>query len=137
MERRSLQLVGHRFGSRVIIAKLPGAPSRWLYRCDCGAEGTVGRHVRESTVCPRCRVVVDCEPGATFGRLTVLRQVPAAGRQGTVWRCRCLCGVETEVRRKDLCHGNTTSCGCLKRETLSTMGRGGAFMRWAGAGRWN
>ena len=66
--------------------------------------------------------------GQRFGRLTVLR------REGTyrnyssdktlpTWRCRCDCGRETVVNGNNLRCGVTQSCGCLRREALSSAMR--------------
>lgn len=65
---------------------------------------------------------------STFGRLTPRFPWFDAKRvQGMRWLCRCLCGNITVARTKDLRNGNTTSCGCLRLETLrSEGGRGRA-----------
>jgi hypothetical protein len=39
----------------------------------------------------------------------------------TSWRCTCSCGAETEVLEGSLRRGRSTSCGCLRREVVSTM----------------
>lgn len=55
--------------------------------------------------------------GERFGRLTV---VEFAGRvnNATVWRCVCDCGTVHKVRKGNLLHGNTRSCGCLQLELV-------------------
>lgn len=54
--------------------------------------------------------------GQTFGRLTVVRPIPARPR--TKWLCVCSCGRETVVNSAShLTSGNTKSCGCLHRES--------------------
>lgn len=58
--------------------------------------------------------------GKRFGRLVALGPVGRAGGEKIVWRCRCDCGKETDVRAGDLCKGNTRSCGCLRREITSS-----------------
>jgi hypothetical protein len=57
------------------------------------------------------------EPGATFGRLTVLRFAETINDQGH-YLCRCACGSETTVRTQSLRAGLTRSCGCLHKDTL-------------------
>lgn len=50
-----------------------------------------------------------------FGRLTVKEEAdPIDGR--VAWRCVCDCGTEVVVKAIYLTTGDTTSCGCVKRE---------------------
>jgi hypothetical protein len=56
--------------------------------------------------------------GRHFGRLRVLALVST--RPTTRWLCRCECGNERIVRRGDLMDGSTQSCGCLRREVVSS-----------------
>ena len=44
-------------------------------------------------------------------------------RRGARWRCRCACGTTLTVRGDSLSSGNTTSCGCAKRELAAEVGR--------------
>jgi hypothetical protein len=54
--------------------------------------------------------------GSIFGRLIAIeRMAPTKCRQA-VWRCRCECGIEKEIRASSLMSGITSSCGCLRRE---------------------
>lgn len=63
------------------------------------------------------------ELGNTYGRLTV---IDFAGTKPTnhgksslaMWLCSCECGRTVVVNGHDLRRGNTTSCGCFKREQL-------------------
>ena len=64
--------------------------------------------------------------GERFGKLTVIR------REGTyfapvkysstrknsnpTWLCKCDCGNYTVVLGRNLTHGGTQSCGCLRKE---------------------
>lgn len=60
--------------------------------------------------------------GQRFGRLVV---VSAADRKDGYarWKCLCDCGATTEARTGDLKHGNTSSCGCLRRELTGNIRR--------------
>jgi len=49
--------------------------------------------------------------GQTFGRWTVLREVPHEPRGKRRWLCRCTCGLEAEVRIDHLRSGTSASCG--------------------------
>lgn len=58
-----------------------------------------------------------------FGRWHVLYRAESitepSGRRVTMWHCRCKCGTERDLRASSLVAGTTTSCGCLKKETLT------------------
>lgn len=59
-----------------------------------------------------------------FGRLTVLFLTNKRSSQGdAVWHCRCDCGNEIDVSTSNLRTSNTKSCGCLKEEHGSNMGK--------------
>lgn len=51
--------------------------------------------------------------GLRFGRLQVIKWEGTDAQRGAMWRCRCDCGNEIIVRRRNLVvKGNTLSCGC-------------------------
>lgn len=54
--------------------------------------------------------------GMTFGRLTVLEDLPGGTRSRRYVRCSCACGSEAVVSVGKLRSGETRSCGCLRRE---------------------
>lgn len=54
--------------------------------------------------------------GKRFGRLTVLAFSRMERLGVAIWTVHCDCGVEKEIRRGHLTHGNAKSCGCLQRE---------------------
>lgn len=53
--------------------------------------------------------------GARFGRWIVLSYEGADARKNRLYRCRCTCGEERTVAGRDLCSGESASCGCLMR----------------------
>lgn len=67
--------------------------------------------------------------GQRFGRLVVIQ------RGGTykhpyntywtqpIWLCQCDCGETCFVNGQNLKQGRTRSCGCLRRETSSAIGK--------------
>ena len=66
--------------------------------------------------------------GHRFGRLTVIEKgTPKGGCTNAVWKCRCDCGNEVEVRSTVLRSGRSKSCGCLRsdywREQKTTHGK--------------
>jgi hypothetical protein len=56
--------------------------------------------------------------GLIIGRLEVIRKSGRAPNGEILWLCRCECGKQTKVLSGCLGNGNTSSCGCLKREQL-------------------
>lgn len=74
--------------------------------------------------------------GKRFGRLIVLRRgdthVFPSGQTCPTWVCICDCGNEVTVLARNLITGNTTSCGCRKRELQTKHGQWGskAYRTW-------
>ncbi len=56
--------------------------------------------------------------GKKFGRWTVLRRAGSSKFRGALWFCRCSCGNEGIKPGGELRRGNTTSCGCRRREVM-------------------
>lgn len=61
--------------------------------------------------------------GLRFGKLTVIEKAGNAKRGGAIWRCKCDCGNEKNVRGADLRSGHTKSCGCIHSEGISIRNR--------------
>jgi hypothetical protein len=59
--------------------------------------------------------------GQRFERLKVIARAPNRGT-GAYWLCRCACGKEKEVLGKHLRRGYIRSCGCFRRDGLTTHG---------------
>ena len=112
-------LAGQRFGRLTALYRLEeksGSSYLWHCRCDCGQETDVRASAllsgnTTSCGCARGREAKDLT-GQRFGRLTVLHRLEGAGG---IWRCRCDCGKETDVRATLLLRGDTTSCGCARK----------------------
>ena len=58
--------------------------------------------------------------GEKYGRLEVKEYVGCSKHGDTEYRCKCDCGNERVVRAYNLRSGNTSSCGCLHKEMLSS-----------------
>lgn len=58
--------------------------------------------------------------GQRFGRLTAINHIGTIAGHA-LWFCVCDCGNQTEVSANSLRSGKTSSCGCLRRETVSAM----------------
>ena len=48
-----------------------------------------------------------------FGRLTPIEKTEERKSGKIIWKCKCDCGNEVNVRSDYLLNGHTTSCGCL------------------------
>ena len=60
--------------------------------------------------------------GQVFGKLTVVEQAGRDKLKKVLWRCKCECGNDTVVISGSLVTGNTTSCGCFLKETITKHG---------------
>lgn len=58
--------------------------------------------------------------GDRFGRLVVIEEAGRNKYSKTLWRCRCDCGTEVISVGNNLVSGNTTSCGCFRRDFLKS-----------------
>lgn len=57
-----------------------------------------------------------------FYRLTLIKATSAKRRSSILWEALCDCGNITLVIPYEVRSGNTTSCGCFKRELLKQIG---------------
>lgn len=132
---KSKDLIGFRFGRLVVVDRL-GPNKRnlvqWRCQCDCGNEtvsvtGNLNSGNSKSCGCARTEALEERNSvdltGREFGRLTVLRKLGSNRNNHAVWECVCICGEKSKVTTGNLTRGNTLSCGCLRREVASEMGR--------------
>ena len=54
--------------------------------------------------------------GERYGRLTAVKYIGSNKGQGSLWLFRCDCGAYVVKMAGNVRHGNTRSCGCLRRE---------------------
>ena len=59
--------------------------------------------------------------GQRYGRLVVIERAGSDREGKSLWRFKCDCGNETTITAKSAKSGNTTSCGCRRRETLKEL----------------
>lgn len=59
--------------------------------------------------------------GQKFGRLTAISSPGKNKHDKRIWLCRCDCGKEIFTIAGDLKSGQSTSCGCLRKETTSRV----------------
>lgn len=136
--RRYQNMIGLRFGKLVVLKQAEdeivknGRHIRWLCRCDCGNEiVTRGTSLRnghtQSCGCLHSESMMGIGlqdiSGQRFGRWTVLyengRLKEPRGRLVPLWRCRCDCGEERDLRAGTLKGGLSLSCGCYKHDYLA------------------
>lgn len=131
---KPLMLTGHQFGRLAVECRAGSRnqQSTWHCRCDCGQSVVVvGKSLRsgqtqscgclrkERTALVGSARTIDLT-GRRFGRLVAQAKEGLATDDEARWRCLCDCGNETCVRSSSLRNGTTQSCGCLRRELLST-----------------
>lgn len=117
--------------------------SSWKCLCDCGKIVEVlSKHLKSgSTKSCGCHksgpdsgtkdnlfMSTDDLIGKKFGRLVVkefydYKQVENNGNKVAFWLCDCDCGNTKITRASLLKNGKSLSCGCLKRENMSKIGR--------------
>jgi hypothetical protein len=61
--------------------------------------------------------------GDKYGRLKVFSYKGKDTNGKSIWNCLCDCGKEKCVRASDLKSGKISSCGCLKKEVNSIIGK--------------
>ena len=143
---RAIDLTNQRFGRLVAIQSVGSRHGNmyWLCECDCGntkeiAANSLRRGTTISCGCYHNEVIKDNLIGKKYGRLTVIAEAGRCGSRGVIWKCRCDCGNETNVKEVCLKSGETKSCGCLHREiskqikTTHGMSRTRLYKEWRNA----
>lgn len=64
--------------------------------------------------------------GQVFTRLTVVQHYGRNAHGHNLWLCNCECGNQKVCNTSDLSTGNTSSCGCLRKETTAKIGKNNA-----------
>lgn len=120
-------LSGRRFGSLIVLSRLPSVNKHtmWLCRCDCGIEKAFEAYnlkhgLSKSCGCSRHKIWKDIA-GKRFGRLIAITRVNSSGY--SKWLCKCDCGSEKVILAASLLSGGTKSCGCLSREVATAKGQ--------------
>lgn len=58
-----------------------------------------------------------------FGRLTAAARAGCTADGHVLWLCRCACGGEVVVRANNLLSQRVQSCGCIRREQSTALGK--------------
>ena len=116
-------LYGQTFG-RLTVLDWEGN-GKWRCRCECGNEILVKTDNLKSGNTKSCGCLQKDRASETsfqslvgqrYGRLVVLERVDNNRFGHVCYNCKCDCGNETIVDAANLRNGNTTSCGCYKKE---------------------
>ena len=100
---------------------------RFYFRCDCGKEIEAngsnvkhGKHKSCGCLNSESRIKVNSKDlvGKKFGRLLVLERNPNGNLGRTQYRCLCSCGNMIITKGESLSSGDTSSCGCLRLESI-------------------
>ena len=57
-----------------------------------------------------------------FGRWTVISQAKSNPEKHAMWNCKCECGNTGIIKGYTLRHGESTSCGCYRKEIQRARG---------------
>lgn len=125
------EMIGQKFGYLTVLALAPKDSSlssrclRYVCQCKCGKIVTVnGNSLRtghtSSCGCLRKGQNIKDLTNQKFGLLTAIKVVKTDKNRNAVWDCVCECGNHTQVTSSALLHGQTVSCGCLKRSLGET-----------------
>lgn len=115
---RKESIIGKKFNHWTVLEK--AADGRYKCECDCD-EHTIGYVTRADLVSGRSKScghdtnkLVDIT-GKIFGNWKVIKHA-GYGK----WLCKCLCekGTEKIIRHTELINGDTTSCGCMRKDVL-------------------
>ena len=127
-------LTGQRFGHLVAIQ--PTEQRRrgnivWECKCDCGSTTYVVSSkltyggtkscgcTRRISLAKEAQKSINDLAGQRFGRLIAVRPTEQRKQRFVVWECKCDCGNTVYVASGMLKCGNTSSCGCLRKEIAS------------------
>jgi hypothetical protein len=69
------------------------------------------------------------QSGEKYGRLTPLYVVGKTSYRVKIWHCKCDCGNFKDIPSTSLTSGNTRSCGCLQKETITKIGEKTRFKK--------
>lgn len=108
------------FGNLTVVSRAENnkrGDALWLCKCSCGKESIVKGYNLKIGKTKSCGCTVtgpkrENIEGVKFGNLIALNFVSRNKHRGSLWRCMCDCGKETQVLISALSNGSIRSCGC-------------------------
>lgn len=126
---RAIDMTGKRFGKLTVIRRSEDKPTKrgdgmvmWECLCDCGRTIVTTRTELIKGFKKDCGCSRDYHEvvGEKFGRLTVLKIIPAGTLSSYIHaECRCECGKITHPPVRRLMDGSVKSCGCLSLDKMA------------------
>ncbi|MFA5024660.1 MAG: hypothetical protein WC523_06965 [Patescibacteria group bacterium] len=127
--KQILDIKNKRFGKLVALEfiKISNHGSIWLCKCDCGnIKEIIGQNLirnrTRSCGCERISKLLN----KRIGKLTVIR-LEYIDNGNSYWLCKCDCGVEKIIPRRNLSKNRVVSCGCTRRDN-SIIGKKFGFL---------
>lgn len=152
-ELNLIDLTGQRFGRLIVLERAEDyvSPSsktvhvQWLCQCDCGEKVITRGDVLRSGVSKSCGCLnrdilselnTKDISGERFGRWTVIDRgedyIEPNGKHRVSWNCICDCGNKGLIPGIRLRAGQSKSCGCLQKETVSNLFSEENHWNWKG-----
>jgi hypothetical protein len=126
----AVDITGERFGRLVAIKPTDkrscSGHIKWLFKCDCGNESIATANAVRQAHTSSCgclqRDVVSVDiTGERFGKLVAIKPTDERSGGKVKWLFKCDCGNETIIAASNVRNGNTSSCGCLRRNELKNI----------------
>jgi hypothetical protein len=113
-------ITGLKFGRLTVIEPLERRNSNgaimWKCKCDCGNETSVATHpliIEEVKSCGCYLTEIRQLRNKKIGWLEIVNKLPIDHKDGSfLYHCKCVCGKELDLSRKQLRCGWFRSCGC-------------------------
>ena len=122
------EIIGQRFGKWTVLKNDKSRPRYVWCRCDCGTERSVFKSSLTTGKTKSCGCGKNIKTG--MKEETLQKYLSYVGQQlnnitilsfekeSGLYICKCFCGKEFKAAPQDIISGNTTSCGCKRKETL-------------------
>lgn len=121
-------IIGQKFGKWTVLSVDKSRPRYYWCECECGTKRSVfGPHLKngQSKSCGCGKNMQTGRKQETINkyRLYIGKEIGYLNildldENGYYFKCKCRCGKEIFVPTYDIVSGNTTSCGCKRKESL-------------------